>query len=99
MQKLDPNKIPSALIHLLPMAAKWGLGDDYESEMAINNAQPEELESLVHSIDGISDNDLFGWLSGPESYNLKPSAEYVALTALTMAIDSAKLKLQKLHGQ
>ena len=80
MQDFDPNKVPSALISLLLMAKEWGLRDDYEREMAIDRALPEELESLVHSIDGISDNDLFGWLSGPVSYNLKPSDEYLALT-------------------
>lgn len=93
------NRVPSALIPLLPMAEKWGVGDDSEREKAISSASPEELESLVHCIDGISDQDLFDWLSGPESYNPKPSKEYLALTALTMAIDSAKLKLRKLHGQ
>jgi len=99
MHKLDPNQVPSALVPLLPMAEKWGIGDDYEREMAIGNASLQELQSLIHCIDGIGDDDLFGWLSGPESHNPRPSEEYLAFTTLTMAIDSAKLKLRKLHGQ
>lgn len=95
MFHLDPNKIASALIPLLPMAEKWGIGDDYEREEAISRASIEELYCLVHCIDGISDEDLYGWLSGRESYDPKPSEEYLAFTALTMALDLAKLRLKK----
>jgi len=93
---LDPTKVPSALVALLPVAERWGIGDDFEREEAVSRASREELEALVHSIDEMSDDDLFGWLSGPESYNPQPSEEYLALTSLTMAIDSAKLKLSRL---
>src|SRR3989442_8647881 len=92
---LNSHNIPSALVPLLPMAEKWGIGDDFEREAAISSASRQELESLVHCIDEIEDADLYGWLSGPESFNSSPSSEYLAITALTMAIDSAKLKLRK----
>jgi hypothetical protein len=92
---LNPDKVPLVLALLLPMAEKWGIGDDFEREAAVTNASRQELESLVHCIDDISDADLYGWLSGPESFNPNPSQEYLAITCLTMAIDSAKLKLQK----
>ena len=95
MFNLDPKNIPSALIPLLPMAEKWGVGDDYQREEAISQASSDELERLIHSIDEISDADLFGWLSGPEFRNPKPSDEYLAFTALTMAIDLARLRLKK----
>lgn len=77
------------------MAEKWGIGDDFEREAAISNASKAELEALVHCIDEVSDGDLFGWLSGPESFDANPSPEYLAITCLTMAIDSAKLKLRQ----
>jgi hypothetical protein len=93
---LNPQNVPSALLPILPMAEKWGIGDDFERESAVSNASQQELESLVHCIDPISDADLYGWLSGPESFNPNPSQEYLAITCLTMAIDSAKLKLQKM---
>lgn len=92
---LDPSKIPSALVCLLPFAEKWGIGDDFEREAFVRSANTHELEALVHSIDEVSDDDLFGWLSGEESFNSTPSAEYLAITNLTMAIDSARLKLNK----
>ena len=95
---LDPTKVPAPLRQLLPVAEKWGIGDDFEREAAVSAASQEELESLVHSIDAIGDDDLFGWLAGPESYNPNPSQEYLALTTLTMAIDSAELKLSRLRG-
>jgi len=79
------------------MAEKWGIGDDFEREAAISNASRQELELLVHSIDTVNDADLYGWLSGAESFSSSPSDEYLAVTALTMAIDSAKLKLRKMH--
>jgi hypothetical protein len=92
---LNPSNVPAPLVALLPMAEKWGVGDDFEREEALNKASREELEELVHSIDAITDEDLFDWLSGNESFNANPSAEYLAITNLTMAIDSAKLKLRR----
>lgn len=92
---LNPANVPEPLVGLLPMAEKWGIGDDFERDGALNKASERELEELVHSIDSIADEDLFDWLSGDESFNANPSPEYLAITNLTMAIDSAKLKLKK----
>ncbi len=92
----NPDNVPCQLIRLLPMAQKWGIGDDLEREEAVANASEQELESLVHSIDNVSDEDLYGWLAGPLADSDDPTPEYLAITCLTMAIDSAKLKLQKL---
>jgi len=92
---LNPENVPPALAPLLPMAEKWGIGDDFEREASVSNASRDELESLVHCVDEISDTDLYGWLSGPESFNPNPSQEYLAITCLTMAIDSAKLELHR----
>ncbi len=94
--ELNPSNVPPPLVSLLPVAEKWGIGDDFEREEALNKASGKELEELVHSIDAITDEDLFDWLSGAESFNANPSAEYLAISNLTMAIDSAKLKLKKL---
>ena len=94
MPKLDTSKVPETLVPLLPMAEKWGISDDYEREEAISQASSDELLTLVHCIDDISDQELFGWLGGPESHSAEPSAVYLAITCLTMAIDSAKAKLK-----
>ena len=93
---LDPSNVPPALVPLLPVAEVWGIGDDFHREELVSLANREELQALVHSIDDITDEDLFDWLSGEESSNPNPSAEYLAITNLTMAIDSAKLKLKNL---
>jgi hypothetical protein len=77
------------------MAEKWGIGDDYEREAAVREASAEELDVLIHCIDDIADEDLFGWLGGPESHNPDPSEEYLAITCLTMAIESAKAKRRR----
>ena len=92
---LDPSKVPTPLVPLLPLAEKWGIGDDVDRESAVSAASLQELEYLVHSIDDIRDEDLYGWLAGPESFDPEPSQEYVAMTCLTMAIDSARLKLTR----
>ena len=93
---LNPNNVSPKLEPLLSVAEKWGIGDDFDREAAIARASRQELEELVHSIDDVNDEDLYGWLSGPESFNPNPSNEYLAFSCLTMAIDSAKLKLKKL---
>jgi hypothetical protein len=89
---LNPNNVPEALRKLIPIAERWGISDDFEREAALESAFPEDLELLIHSIDAVSDEDLFGWLAGQESFSLQPSEEYIALTCLTIAIDSAKIK-------
>lgn len=92
MLKLKPDNLPPALVSLIPIAEKWGSNDDFARNKMVKEATPEELSELIHSIDSISDDDLYGWLSGPESYNPNPSIEYLAVTCLTMAIDMAKLR-------
>jgi hypothetical protein len=90
---LDPNAVPASLRPLLPWAEKWGIGDDYDREALVETSSVEELMALVHSIDDVNDDDLFGWLAGADSYSNTPTEEYSALTCLTMAIDSAKMRL------
>jgi hypothetical protein len=99
MNMLNPNNMPLALVPLIPMAEKWGIGDDIEREQALKRASMDELSSLIHCIDGISDEDFYGWLAGPEARNPRPSPEYLTLSCLALAIDSATVKLKKLQKQ
>lgn len=92
---LDPSNVPSELAPLLPWAEEWGIGDDVYRNDKVVSASNSQLEALVRSIDGIRDEDLIGWLAGPASYDPKPSAEYIAITCLTMAIDYAEAILRK----
>jgi hypothetical protein len=96
---LDPSKVPQPLAPLLPLAEKWGIGDDIDREAAVSAASLQELESLVRSVDDIRDEDLYGWLTGPEADNPAPSEEYVTITCLTMAADSARLELARLRAR
>lgn len=91
---LNEENVPPRLVHLMPMAEKWGIGDDFDRERAINSASSEELRELIRCIDGVSDQELYGWLSGPEASSENPSNEYLAFTCLTMAIESAKLRCE-----
>ena len=92
---LDPENVPESLVPLLGIAEKWGIADDFDRDSAIADASRGELEKLIHSIDNISDEELYGWLSGEESFNPRPTPEYLAFSCLTMSIDLARVKNQK----
>ncbi len=96
--RLNPAKVPAAVSALVPLAEKWGISDDVEREEKVHAATDEELRQLVASLEAIDSDALFEWLAGPESYDASPTDEYVAFTALTMAIESAKLILKRAHG-
>lgn len=95
MPKLNPNNLPLPLLPLISMAEKWGIGDDFDREAAVSNASVEELETLIHCIDEISDDDLYGWLERSQIMPSHHTEEYAAITSLVMAIDSAKVELRK----
>jgi hypothetical protein len=92
---LDSSKVPTSCIPLLELAERWGIGDDHERESAVANAPREVLRQLVDAIQQMPDDNMFEWLAGPESHSADPSPEYLAFTCLTMAYDSAKLKLKR----
>ncbi len=91
---LNPAKVPLFVAPLLPMAERWGIGDDIERAQAVDSATREEIEALVACLDIVDDDAVFEWLAGPESHNPDPSAEYLAVTNLTMAIDLARLRMK-----
>jgi hypothetical protein len=94
-QQLDPSKVPTAVVPLLPLAERWGEGDDGLREQMVDAASDGELRAMVLAVDAVDDASLYGWLAGPESYRSPPSAEYVAITNLTMAADSARVVLRQ----
>ncbi len=94
--KLDPSKVPAICVHLIPLAERWGIGDDFDREMNVGSATPEELQALVDAVMELPDDGMFDWLAGPESHSEKPTPEYLAFTCLTMAYDSARVKLKKM---
>jgi len=92
---VNPNNVPPGLRAVLVFADKWGIGDDFERERAINSAGVQDLQDLAHCLDGIHDGLLASWLTGEESERNPPTPEYLAVTNLTMAVHSAKAKLKR----
>lgn len=86
---LNPANVPSSLHALLPYAQRWGVGDDYERDTIVEEATAQERSELIHCIDPYK-KELFDWLAGAEAASTTPTAEYVAYTNLTLAIDYAK---------
>lgn len=60
---------------LLPLAERWGMGDDFEREAAVSAASEDDLASLVSAVDAVPEADLYGWLAGPESHSQSPTPE------------------------
>jgi hypothetical protein len=81
---------------LIPLAERWGIADDIERSRAINGADRNALEELIHCLDAVDIRELEEWLVGLESYREQPSQEYIAMTCLTMAIEQARLRLRKM---
>jgi hypothetical protein len=85
---LDPARIPEELRHLLPLAERFGIADDWLREKVVREAKVEELEHLKKVV-ATSDDDLDKWLAGKEADSDSPSNEYVAFSAMRMAADYA----------
>ena len=82
--KLDPNKVPEVFRHLIPLAEKWGEGDDVIRDDMIAKASEEERQALKRVIREY-DNLLDEWLAGPEALGPKYSDEYNAFSNMRMA--------------
>jgi len=93
--RLEPV-IPESVRALLPLADVWGVRDDVERSLMVERASEDELRGMVAAVDAIPDDDLYGWLEGPESRSSDPSREYIAITCLTMAADEARVLLGRL---
>jgi hypothetical protein len=60
----------------------------------VDAASDGELLDLVRAADE-AEADFWTWLAGPESFSRSPTPEYVALTNLTMAAESARIELRQ----
>lgn len=91
---LDPRKVPEGLAGLLPLAERWGIGDDGYRVAAVEAASDQDLLELIAALDTIDERVLWQWLEGPEADSHSPTEEYLAITCLTMAIDTAESVLK-----
>jgi hypothetical protein len=49
--RLDPGRVPSDLRHLLPMAERWGIGDDVDRIARVDRSTPAEREELRAAVE------------------------------------------------
>ncbi len=86
--RLDAEKVPAPLRHLIPLAELWGVPDDLIRDDMVRKAPRaaiEELQRVVARHDDLLDE----WLAGPEAEGPAYSAEYTAFSAMRMAADFA----------
>jgi len=96
---LNPEKVPEEVRPLLPLSARWHIGDDFDREAEVASASLSELRELVAGLEGKEGDFLFEWLAGQEAYSSRPSEEYLALTHMTMAAASARVKIKREETQ
>jgi hypothetical protein len=86
--RLDPEKVPPGLRHLIPLAERFGIADDRDRDRLVRASSPEVLADLKRLVER-HDDDLDDWLAGPEADGPEFSEEYVAFSAMRMAADFA----------
>lgn len=93
--ELDPEEVPEAFRHLIPLAEKYGISDDCYLDDLIDTLDESELRECASFLDWY-DAVLTDWLAGPAAAGPEYSKEYIAFSALGMAADLAKLRLDRM---
>jgi len=84
--ELRPDKVPEKLWPLIPCAEIWGITDDLIREDFVNKATAKARSELKKVVAEYA-KELDDWLAGPEALAKNPSKEYIAFTAMRMAVD------------
>ncbi len=92
---LDPENVPEAFRHLIPLAEKYGISDDCYLDDVIDSLDEVELRECASFLDWY-DAVLDAWLAGPAAAGPEYSTEYIAFSALGQAADLAKLRLDRM---
>jgi hypothetical protein len=50
-QRLDAEQVPAELRHLVPMAERWGIGDDVDRNANVDGASAAEREELRAAVE------------------------------------------------
>ncbi len=53
VQRLNPQQVPEDLRHLVPLAERWGIGDDVERIEKVDRATPAEREELRTAVEPV----------------------------------------------
>ncbi len=91
---LNAVNVPPALRPFIPLAEKFGIGDDGYRDELLFRLDINELEELIQAFDEIPQHVLDAWLVGEEANSLAPTHEYVTFTCLTMSYYMAKVRLK-----
>ena len=59
--RLNPDRVPAELRHLVHLAERWGIGDDVERIAAVDRATPAERAELEQAVTPVSDR-ITAWL-------------------------------------
>ena len=84
--KLDRDKVPEKLQILIPLAEKFGVDDELIREDVLDNATIKEKKELRRVFRKLED-EVMEWLI-PQSEKKILSKEYIAFSALLMAVDA-----------
>lgn len=86
--RLEPQRVPEQLRHLIQYAELWGVRDDLIRDDMLRAAPKEAIDELKRVIEQHEDL-LDEWLAGSEAAGPKFSEEYLAFSAMRMAADFA----------
>jgi hypothetical protein len=87
---LAPGRVPEPVRPLIPLAERWGIGDDGYRDEAVEAASPTELDELLDALAGPAGDAMYDWLAGPAA-EATVTEEYVAFSAMAMAGDLARV--------
>jgi len=88
--QIKASDVPAALRYLIPLAARWGIGDDVDRYNAVEDATPAERLELRSAIPPEVDRHFDEWLAGDEVNGPTWTAAYLAFSNLRMAVDEAE---------
>ena len=89
--KLDPDQVPESLHDLLPLAAKWGIGDDIIRSDLHSKVGEDEKRELQDALKGRS-AAISRWL---DSFGTDPmSAEAGAFMYMLLGVEELGLRIE-----
>jgi hypothetical protein len=87
-QKLNVNNVPEDLRHLVPLAERWGIGDDVDRHAAVGRATPAEREELERAV-APADARITAWL---DSFGQQPMPDEAgAFMYMQLALEEMRL--------
>ena len=72
--RLNANNVPDDLRHLVPLAERWGIGDDVDRNAAVDRATPVERAELERAL-APSNARITAWL---DSFRQQPMTDEAA---------------------